>query len=98
MNIKPLFDRVLAKPLKQTKNQTKSGISLEMIKEDETKRATVISVGSGNYENGFFIKTSLKPNDIIFYEEHSCAKILIDNTEYILIKESDVLAVEKIES
>lgn len=90
MNIKPMFDRVIALPLTK-ENITESGICLNP-QEAQVKKAKVVSVGSGIYEDGVFIEMQVKINDIIFYEDHTVAKIFIDNTEHILIKQSDILA------
>lgn len=91
MNVKPMFDRVLALPI-QEENITKSGICLNTI-ETQTKKAKVICVGNGIYEDGVFVEMQVKKNDIIFYEEHTTAKVIIENIEHILIKQSDILAI-----
>ena len=95
MKIKPLFDRVLALPITQ-KNVTNSGITLSYSDNDETKKAKVIAVGKGIYEDGVFVEMQLKPNDLIYYEDHLSTKIVYENTTYVLIKQSDILAVEEI--
>lgn len=93
MNIKPIFDRVLALP-EPEENITKSGICLNPLTQTETKKAKVLSVGPGSYEDGIFVEMQIKVNDIIFYEDHSVAKIFIDNKEHILIKQTDILAIK----
>ena len=93
MNIKPLFDRVIACTIKN-ENTTKSGISLTTTQDTSVKKAKVVSVGTGCYENGIFVDMQVKVNDIIFYEEHTTAKIYIENKEYILINQTDILAIE----
>ena len=94
MKLKPLFDRVLALPIK-TQKQTASGITLSENDESEVKKAKVVAVGSGIYENGTYINMSIKVGDIIFYEEHTTAKLCDGSIEYILIKQTDVLAYEE---
>ncbi|MBQ9792408.1 MAG: hypothetical protein IJW32_01495 [Clostridia bacterium] len=91
MNIKPMFDRVLALPITE-ENKTESGICLKY-QETQVKKAKVVCTGSGIYEDGIFIEMQVKSNDIIFYEDHTVAKMFIDNTEHILIKQSDILAI-----
>lgn len=93
MNIKPLFDRVIACPIKN-ENTTKSGISLTTTQDTSVKKAKIVAVGTGCFEDGVFIEMKVKVNDIILYEEHTTAKIYIENEEYILIKQTDILAVE----
>lgn len=93
MKLKPLFDRVIARPIKE-ENKTQSGITLGLPKESEVKKAVVLSVGEGIFEEGAFTEMKVKVNDIIFYEEHTIAKFFEQNAELILIKQTDILAVE----
>lgn len=96
MKIKPLFDRVLAKPIKEN-TTTKSGISLNFTNDTNVKKAKVVSVGEGIFEDGNFIEMQLKENDVFYYEEHTVCKIIIENIEHILIKQIDVLAIETLD-
>ncbi len=95
MKIKPLFDRVLAKPIKEN-TTTKSGISLSFTNDTNVKKAKVVSVGTGIFEDGTFIKMHLKENDVFYYEEHTVCKMFIENVEHILIKQTDILAIEEL--
>lgn len=94
MKIKPLFDRVIAKPLKE-ESITKSGISLSSSQETSVKKAKVICTGTGIFEDGVFVEMYVKKDDIIYFEEHTTAKLSIDNSEFILIKQTDILAIEE---
>lgn len=94
MKIKPLFDRVLALPIAPN-NVTSSGITLSNQTENETKKAKIIAVGKGIFECGVFNEMQLKPNDIIFYEDHLSTKLVHENTTYVLLKQTDILAVEE---
>ncbi len=94
MKLQPLFDRVLALPIKEQR-KTSSGISLGEVQESEVKKAKVIAVGSGIYECGTFINMSVNVGDIIFYEEHTCSNLSDGEINYILIKQTDILAYEK---
>lgn len=82
MTLKPLKDRVVAiveKPLEKTK----SGILLGEAKE-KPAYAVVESVGPD--------VSSIKKGDKIVYKEYSTTNIKIDDTDYIILKEEDVLA------
>lgn len=94
MKLKPLFDRVIAIPVEDIK-QTASGIKLTESDESEVKKAKVIAVGNGIYENGVFINMEVKIGDVIYYEEHTIAKLNTPENNYILIKQTDILAYEK---
>jgi len=83
MEIKPLFDRVLLKPFKE-KNKS----NLITNNENEGYKMQVISVGSkDNFQ--------VKPNDIVLINKYSGSEFLIENEVFILIKETDILAIVK---
>ena len=92
MNIKPIFDRVLAQEIKVS-NQTESGI-LDISTQNTVKKAVVLKTGEGCFEDGNFIKMQVNDNQIIYFEEHCAVKIVIQGKEYYLLKQTDILAVE----
>ena len=82
MQLKPLSDRIVAKKEEEV-TQTKSGILLGEAKE-KPAYAVVESVGPD-------VK-SIKPGDKIVYKNYSTTDVKLDNTDYIIVKEEDVLA------
>lgn len=82
MNLNPLSDRVVAKK-DQPETTTKSGILLGEAKEAPAY-AVVESVGPD-------VK-SIKPGDKIVYKNYSTTDVKLDDTDYIIVKEEDVLA------
>ena len=82
MSIKPLSDRVVAKK-EQPKNATASGILLGEAKEAPAY-AVVEAVGPD-------VKT-VKKGDKIIFKEYSTTNVTVENTEYIIVKEEDILA------
>lgn len=94
MKLQPLFDRILAMPI-ETVKKTASGITLSEGDESEVKKAKVVAIGTGIYDCGVFIDMKIGVNDTIFYEEHTVAKFCNGENNYILIKQTDVLAYEK---
>ncbi len=82
MALKPLSDRIVAKK-EEALEKTASGILLGDAKETPAY-ATVESVGPD-------VKT-IKPGDKIIFKEYSTTNVKIDNTEYLILKEEDVLA------
>ncbi len=81
--IKPLADRVVA-VREEAKSQTASGIYLPDTAKEKPVVATVQSVGPD-------VK-GIKKGDKIIYKEYSTTELKIDGTEYIIVKEEDVLA------
>jgi chaperonin GroES len=96
MNLKPLGDRLVAKPVEQ-EEQTTSGIYLPESAKEKPQQAEVIAVGPGaRDEDGDRINMDVKVGDIVLYARYSGTSIKLDGTEYLILKESDVLAlVEK---
>lgn len=82
MSLKPLSDRVVARK-DQPETTTKSGILLGAAKEAPAY-AVVESVGPD-------VK-SIKPGDKIVYKNYSTTDVKLDDTDYIIVKEEDVLA------
>lgn len=82
MTIKPLFDRVVAKK-EQPLEKTASGILLGESKQ-KPNYATVSAIGPD-------VKT-VKTGDKIIYKEYSATEVEIDQTEYLILKEEDILA------
>ncbi len=94
MKIKMLFDRVLAKEL-ESKNTTKSGITLDYEGLNNIKRAKVISVGTGNLSNGGKIPMQVKVDDIIMYEDFASVKFKDGMEEYVILKQDDIIGIEE---
>jgi chaperonin GroES len=96
MNLKPLGDRVVAKPVEQ-EEQTSSGIYLPETAKEKPQQAEVLAVGPGNRdEDGDRIPMDIKVGDIVLYARYSGTTVKLNGTEYLILKESDVLAlVEK---
>jgi len=92
MNLKPIFDRVLATEIVED-NFTKSGISLGITNQTSVKKAKVLKTGNGIFEEGTFIEMLVKPNDEIYFEEHCAVKFFIKGQAYFLIKQTDILAI-----
>lgn len=94
MNLKPIFDRILAKEIVEN-NQTKSGISLGQTNRTSVKKAKVLKTGEGIFEEGTFIEMLVRPGDEIYFEEHCAVRFFIEGQEYFLIKQTDILAINE---
>ncbi len=92
--IKPLQDRVLIKEDDESKEKkTSSGIIIPVtVNEDKgSKKGAVVALGAGHYEDGKLIPISLKVGDQVLFQWGD--KIKIEDSEYYLVKESEILAV-----
>lgn len=95
-NIKPLGDRVLVKPI-QEEQKTKSGIIIpETVGEEKPDQGEIIAVGEGKRsDSGDIIPLSVKVGDKVIFSKYSPDEIKIDDEEYFIISESNILAVIK---
>ena len=94
MAVKPLDDRVLVKQ-SEAEERTAGGIVLPDTAKEKPQKGVVIAVGVGKLlDSGVRSKMTLKKGDEVFYGKYSGTEIKIDGDEYVILKESDVLAVE----
>jgi chaperonin GroES len=93
MAVKPLDDRVLVKQ-SEAEERTAGGIVLPDTAKEKPQKGAVIAVGVGKLlDSGVRSKMTLKKGDEVFYGKYSGTEIKIDGEEYVILKESDVLAV-----
>jgi chaperonin GroES len=93
MNLRPLGDRMVVKPTEQ-EEVTSSGIYLPETAKEKPQQGSVISVGPGaRDEDGDRIAMDVKVGDLVMYAKYSGTTIKISGTEYLILKESDVLAI-----
>lgn len=94
MKIKPLSDYILIEPLDQ-EERTKGGILLPKSAEKERpQKGKVIAVGSGKRtSSGKIIPLQVKKGDIILFTKYGPNEVKINNKEYLIAKEEDILAI-----
>ena len=92
MNLKPLGDRVVIKQL-EAEEKTKSGIILAGNAKEKPQEAEVIAVGPGGMVDGKEVKMEVKPGDKVIYSKYAGTEVKIDGTEYIIVRQNDILAV-----
>ncbi|MFB5649852.1 co-chaperone GroES [Leptospira wolffii] len=94
MAIKPLGDRVLVEP-KQEAEEKIGSIFVPDTAKEKPQEGKVIEVGSGRYEDGKLVPLEVKPGDVVLYGKYSGTEIKSDGKEYLIIRESDILAIVK---
>lgn len=92
MNIKPLGDRIVIKVLEK-EERTKGGIVLPDTAKEKPQKGEVLAVGSGEIVDGKKIPLELKVGDNIIFSKYAGTEIKIDNVEYLILRQSDVLAI-----
>ncbi|MGN0308580.1 MAG: co-chaperone GroES [Lachnospiraceae bacterium] len=92
MKLVPLGDRVVLKQL-VAEETTKSGIVLPGQSKEKPQQAEVIAVGPGGVVDGKDIKMEVKAGDQVIYSKYSGTEVKLDEDEYIVVRQSDILAV-----
>jgi len=92
MKLIPLADRVILK-MADAEEKTKSGIILTGSAKEKPQVAEVIEVGPGGIVDGKEVVMSVKKGDKVVTNKYSGTEIKIDDDEYIIVKQSDILAI-----
>lgn len=92
MKLKPLFDRVIISQ-KKNASKTQGGIMLPSASQEKSQLATVIAVGEGGLIDGRDIEMKLKVGQTVLFAKYSGNEFKIDEEDYIIIKQTDILAV-----
>ncbi len=92
MTLKPLADRVVLK-LMEAEETTKGGIILAGTAKEKPQIAEVISVGPGGMVDGNEVKMYVKPGDKVITSKYSGTEVKIDDVEYTVVRQSDILAI-----
>ena len=93
MNLRPLGDRVVVKPVER-EERTKSGIVLPDTAKEKPQEGMVEAVGTGRIlDNGTKIPMELKVGDKVLYAKYAGNEFKVEEQEYLIISEKDVLAV-----
>ncbi len=95
MAIRPLHDRVLVKRIEE-ETKTAGGILIPDAAKEKPTRGRVISVGKGSRnEAGQVVPLDVKKDDVVLFAKWGGTEIKVDGEEYIIMKESDIIAIEE---
>ena len=93
MNIKPLADRVVVKPLEQGEVKVGTLYIPETAKE-KPQEGQVVAVGPGaTSESGKKTPLDVKVKDQVLYGKYSGTEVTVDGVDYLIMRESDILAI-----
>ena len=93
LNLKPLEDRVVVEP-KEAEDKTASGIILPDTAQEKPQEATVVAMGPGKAsDSGTIVKMTVKVGDKVLYGKYSGSEVTVDGKEYLIMRESDILAI-----
>lgn len=88
VNIQPLSDRVVIKAA-EAETKTKSGIIIPDSAKEKPQKGEVVAVGPGKIDE----PTTVKVGDTVLYGKYSGTEISIDGSDYLIMRESDILAI-----
>ncbi len=88
VNIKPLADRVLVEPM-EAETTTASGIIIPDTAKEKPQKGRVVAVGPGTKE----APVTLSVGDTVLYGKYSGTELKFDGTDYLIMRESDILAI-----
>jgi chaperonin GroES len=93
MNIRPLHDRLIVKRFEE-EERTKGGIIIPDNAKEKPQQGEVIAVGAGKVlEDGKKAPLEVKKGDRVLFGKYSGTEIKIDGTEYLMMREEDILGV-----
>jgi chaperonin GroES len=95
INVQPIGGYILVKP-EQEEEKTASGLIIQTEKNEKPQRGEIITLGTGKLDdNGKQIPWNVKVGDTVIFKKYSPEEMEINGEEYLLMQESDILAVVK---
>ena len=93
VKLTPLADRVVVKPLEESE-QMRGGLYIPDTAKEKPQQGEVVAVGPGKLsDEGKRIDMELKVGDKVLYGKYSGTEVTVDNEQYLILRESDVLAI-----
>ena len=92
MKLNPLADRVVLKSA-EVEETTKSGIILTGSAKEKPVVSEVIAVGPGGVVDGKTVTMTVKPGDKVITDKYAGTKVTLDEVEYIIVRQGDILAI-----
>jgi|TARA_B100000700_G_scaffold289320_1_gene346554 chaperonin GroES len=93
LSLKPLSDRVVVEPA-AAEEKSSGGIILPDTAQEKPQQGTVVATGPGKVsDSGTLVEMSVKDGDKILYGKYSGTEVNVAGTDYIIMRESDILAI-----
>ena len=93
INLQPLHDRVIIKPL-EAEEKTKGGLFLPDTAKEKPIEGTVVAIGTGKVsDEGKVTATTVKVGDKVLYGKYSGTEVTVEGEEYLIMRESDIFAI-----
>lgn len=92
MKLRPLGDKVVLKQV-EAEETTKAGIILSSKAQEKPQEAEVLAVGPGGIIDGKEVVMQVKVGEKVIYQKYAGTEVKLDGQEYIIVKQSDIVAV-----
>jgi chaperonin GroES len=92
VKVGPLADRVVVKPLEETE-QMRGGLYIPDTAKEKPQQGEIVAAGPGRYEKDKRVPMEVKVGDKVLYGKYSGTEVTLDGEQYLILRESDVLAV-----
>lgn len=92
VKVQPLADRVVVKATEETE-QMRGGLYIPDTAKEKPQQGEIVAVGPGRFEEGARVPMDLKVGDKVLYGKYSGTEVTVDGEQYLILRESDVLAV-----
>src|SRR5437763_7949719 len=92
VKVAPLADRVVIKELEETENM-RGGLYIPDTAKEKPQQGEIVAVGPGRFDEGKRVPMDVKVGDKVLYGKYSGTEVTIDGEQYLILRESDVLAV-----
>ncbi|HEX7807222.1 MAG TPA: co-chaperone GroES [Thermoanaerobaculia bacterium] len=93
LKLRPLYDRIVVRR-KEAQERTASGLYIPDTAKEKPQQAEVVAVGDGKFDDGGKrMKLDVKPGDTVLIGKYSGTEIKIDDVEYTILREDEVLAI-----
>ena len=92
LKVQPLADRVVVKALEETE-QMRGGLYIPDTAKEKPQQGEVVAVGPGRFEKEQRVPMELKVGNKVLYGKYSGTEVTVDGEQYLILRESDVLAV-----
>ncbi len=92
ISIQPLADRVVVRASEEAE-QMRGGLYIPDTAKEKPQQGEIVAVGPGRFEKGERVPMELKVGQTVLYGKYSGTEVTVDDVEYLIIKEADVLAI-----
>ena len=92
LKVAPLADRVVVKALEEGETM-RGGLYIPDTAKEKPQQGEIVAVGPGRFEDGKRVPMDVKPGDKVLYGKYSGTEVTVEGEQYLILRESDVLAV-----